>query len=147
MKKYRTHLVLAMVLLFIFGLTLRNFGLQLRGETFIPDVDLAAWEGTLFIIHDDVLKKLNSQLELVQAVRLPSILRPLPQEPNLNNPAAPDPGMNSDLRPQFQPGYGLPDAISANRLAVDRNYVYVLFEGTIFLFDHELFYIKSTPLD
>jgi hypothetical protein len=140
-------MILAISVLFVFWLGVKNFGLSVQQNITHSADDIAAWDGNLFVLQADIVKKLDSDLEVTRKIVLPPDLPPLPPEPNIGQSIIPEPAIDNNKILEFEQADILPAPVNSNRIAADKQYVYVLYKGTLFVFDHNLNHIKSKILD
>jgi len=139
-RKRTIQLILIAVLVgFILWLTISDFAQTTQLDVVQSQSDIAAWAGNVFIIQGNTLQKLDSRLEIIKTVTLQPGQPFLPPDPNIRKH-----GTVAPIR-----GGGLQIAVGPNSVATsccvtaDQNYVYVFYQGTIVVFDHNLNYIRS----
>jgi hypothetical protein len=158
MKNYGVHILLLAVL----GAAVFMSNVDLRGQdqqaaVLLGEADIAAWQGNIFVLRGTKLTKLNSELQVVKSVEIPSSGSPVPPEPP-RPPSPPEPPTPPELpKPPVSSSQtarqklGIPSAPSAqaaagqggSALATDAGYVYVLQATNVHLFDHELNVVRS----
>lgn len=144
MQKHRFSLTLTVIAaVLVLWLGSRNMGQELQSAVVSAPDDIAAWQDAVFVLEGDTLTKLNAQLEVVKSV-------PLPLEPMSPNPPKPVPElpgervMEESEMPQQVPPI---ETAGGGRICADAGKVYVLYEGVIFTFDHDLNYLMSKARD
>lgn len=137
-EKINTHKLILMGFIVACGFTVwftsRDMGQELPPPIVQTADDIAAWQGDVFVLAGQTLTRLNTQLETVKSVQLPLDPSPVP-------PPEPVPG-STELSPQAS---GVETAV-AGRVCADQQKVYVLYQGLIFTFDHDLNYLNSKPV-
>lgn len=114
------------------------------------EADMASYDGFIFVVQDNLLKKIDSDLKTIKTIRLIPVL-PLPPEPE---PVKPEPGtmpQNSDYN-DLSGTEGLTTIIPSGevyppRVSADKRFVYVLYQGSIYVFDHNLNQIRKKILE
>ena len=147
MNKYRIGMILAPAVLFVVWMALGNFAGQMQQGAVVTDSDIASWMGALFMLRGDVLKKYDSDLELVKSVRLPPERPSLPPEPNLSEQDGLVPEIDITEKVRFQQTTVLSTTNVSICLTADAQYIYVLHGGSIYVFDHNLNHIKTKILN
>lgn len=144
MRKHRLSIGLTLAAaVAVLWLTGRNLGQELPPTALRAADDIAAWEGAVFVLEGKTLTKLNEQLEVVKSIPLPLDPTPIPPSPIPDAPVEP-----SLRRPQAStPPVPLVDSTGGGRLAADGQKVYVLYQGIILAFDHDLNYLLAKPQD
>jgi hypothetical protein len=140
-RKYRIEIALTTVLVvFILWLAINGFGQALHVDMIQSEADIAVWNKNIFLIEGGILKKLDFQLNVVKTVRFTSGQPFLPTEPNSNNlNTLSDSSENKQTDDASTTGSG--------RITADQQFVYVIYQGRIFIFDHNLIQIKSKILN
>jgi hypothetical protein len=128
--------ILLMAAAFVFWLTTQNSGQPAAIET---AGDIAAWENAVFVLSGRTLTKLNEKLEVVKSIPLPVEPLPVPPSPVPDPPAIEEPEISNRAFPLA--------ASSSASVCADQQSVYVLYEGILFAFDHDLNYRASKPFD
>lgn len=134
--------VLAILLIaaaFVFWLTPQNSGQVLQPTAVETADDIAAWENAVFVLSGKTLTKLNDKLEVVKSIPLPVQPLPVPPTPVPDPPAIEEPEVSNRAFPLA--------ASSSASICADQQTVYVLYEGILFVFDHDLNYRTSKPID
>ncbi len=145
--KFRIHLILAITVLLMLWFSIGNFGRSVRQQMVSSHVDLAAGGGYLFIVQDNLLKKLDDRLETVKAIPLPPGQQALPPEPNIGQIDITGDGANTNSGSGIEQMNVSPAGQTANHVAANRKYVYVYFQGVLYVFDYELNFIQSKHLE
>jgi hypothetical protein len=114
------------------------------------EADMTSWDGFIFVVQDNLLKKIDSDLKTIKTIRLVPVV-PLPPEPE---PVKPEPGTtpsNSEYN-DLSGTEGLTTIMPSGevyppRVSADMRFVYVLYQGSIYVFDHNLNQIRTKILE
>jgi hypothetical protein len=137
MEKHKVYILFMLIIvLFLMWSADPDSGAQMQSRVFTAADDIAAFEGAVFVLEGTILNKLNAQLEVVKSVPLPLSPAPAPIPPG----PVPD-GSSAAL--QVPPV----ETAGGGRLCADGRKVYVLYEGAIFVFDHDLNFLMSGARD
>ena len=109
--------------------------------------DMAAWQESIFLLQGDILKKLNSDLEVLQSVQI--TLPEIPFPPELPTPQNKEQTRSPTMETPQPPPQQAPTEIAAETgcVAADGKYVYVFLDNSLFVFDHQLVLIRSSLLE
>jgi hypothetical protein len=145
MEKHKVYILfMLIVVLFLMWSADPDSGAQMQSRVFTAADDIAAFEGAVFVLEGTILNKLNAQLEVVKSVPLPLSPAPAPippgPVPDLSGKTAPE---ESSAALQVPPV----ETAGGGRLCADGRKVYVLYEGAIFVFDHDLNFLMSGARD
>jgi hypothetical protein len=141
-KRNLFMMVAAVSLSLIFRLTTNNVAQELPPMEIRIGNDITAWQEMVFVLDQATLLKLNSQLNVVKSVELP--LSPTPLVPAFQSDrsmffAVGEANVLSAVEPV--------DAAIEGSVCADLQNVYVLYNGTLFVYDHDLNHQKSKILD
>lgn len=103
--------------------------------------DISAWQGSVFVLYQARVVKLNDQLEVVKSVQLPLTPTPLATSSPPDGPALPG-ALEMDTLPLRQPV----NPSDEGCVSADQRNIYVLHQSTLYVFDHELNHVKSKIL-
>jgi hypothetical protein len=138
-RKHRIEIMLTTILVAgVMWIAINGFGQALHVAQ--SEADITVWNKNLFLIQGDVIKKLDFQLNVVKTVRLPSGQPFLPSEPNLININIP-----SDSNGNIQTDDS--SSTESGRISADQQYVYIVYQGRVLVFDHNLIPIKSKTIN
>ena len=140
------------IIIIIVGVTLLVLCVkgQLQKSVTSFNADLTApGNGTLFILRDNTVMKLDSNLEVVKTITLKLEPDIPPAEPNL--PSEPgfhvEPNLPNPLLDDYTSENMVLSPGNAYHIDADQQYVYVFYLGTIIVLDHNLNQVKSKTLD
>lgn len=145
MEKHKVYILfMVIVVLFLMGSPDRNSGAAMQSAVFTAADDIAAFEGAVFVLEGTILTKLNDRLEVVKSVPLPlgPAPAPIPPGPVPELPGKTVPEESGAAR-QVPPV----ETAGGGRVCADSQRVYVLYEGTVFAFDHDLNFLLSKARD
>ena len=142
MRKYRFYMIAAaaMMVLQVFWVTHDNAAQGLPSLDIRVGNDIAAWQDAVFVLGQERLIKLDAHLEVVKSVQLPLTSTPL---------AAPSSPARQELSMAAQGETPLTDTLDPSMegcICADQQHVYVLYDGMLYVFDHDLSHLKSKIL-
>lgn len=135
-----------LVIFSVLMLNIRNFGQKFQVDVSHAYSDIAAEQENVYLLQSNMIKKLNSQLEVVKTVTLPPenvMIPPIPEKrpaTELNEPSSAIKNPNMPLQP------GVPGPSAQGRICTDSRNVYVLYEDSIIVFDLDLNFVKSRDM-
>ncbi len=143
MRKHKLYLSFTvMAALLFFWAVDRNMGQDMQSNILHSADDITAWQEAVFVLDNKTLVKLNADLETVKSIPLPTEPVPLPPQP-IPNAIMPPEMLDSSVSPQA----GAMGSQLTGRICADSGHIFVLFEGVIYVFDHDLNFTKSKALE